>query len=861
MEIIVTHISTDFDAFAATIAAKKIYPEADILLPTSVNQNVRKFITLHEDDLPPLKDPRDINLKKVKKIIMVDTHIGQRIGYAREALSNKGVKILVYDHHQESDEDVKTPYDYSLEIGATTSLLVNIINKKRIQITPLEATVFALGIYEDTGSFTYPNTSPMDLEAASWLLTSGANLFVLNKFHNISLTKEQHGLLEKLIDNAEKIKVKGKEILLSCTKTESYIEGLSVLTRKLSQIEDLNVVFCWVKMKDKVYIVARSYDQSLNVSKILEEVGGGGHPQAASAVEEGDMYETIKDRLIKAIKKNLKTPTLARDVMSYPVRFVKEDDSIKSVDKILKKYGHSGIPIISPDGKLAGIITRKDIDKAIKHGLSHAPVKGFRSREIITAKPGDTVEEIQRMMVENGIGRIPVMSNDNIVGIVTRKDILRYLHGFGYDRGGSQAFKKGIKEKIKNHFPERILNILRKIPETGKDLNYNTYLVGGIVRDILLGIPNLDIDIVVEGNGIEFAQHFKNKFDCRVESHKKFKTAVIILKGGLHIDVATARVEHYEKPAALPSVEVGSIKQDLSRRDFTINTMALSLNEKNFGQLLDFFGGRKDLKERRIKVLHKLSFIEDPTRIFRAARFEQRLGFKMDSQTERLAKTTIKMDIVSKLTGVRIRDEIIAILNEEAPWRPVKRLYELGALEKIGLKIKVDKGVVLKMEEIISAKKNLEKYYDEKIEKWRLLFIFLLKVKTEIEIKQWCFKMKVKEKDTRIILSSISKMGSAKKNLKKKIDKNSKLYKIVRNFTPELQIICSTWGEDYKENISRYLKKLSRIQLEIDGNTLIDLGFKPSIKFKYVLEKLLELKLDGKVKTREEEIKHAKKLF
>ncbi len=861
MEIIVTHISTDFDAFAATIAAKKIYPQASILLPTSVNQNVRRFITLHEDDLPLLRDPRDIDLSKVHKIIMVDTRIGQRIGFAKKALKNKGVKILIYDHHQESDEDIKSDYDYSLEIGATTSMMVNILDKKNIKITPLEATLFALGIYEDTGSFTYPNTSPMDLEAASLLLKAGANMYVLNKFHNISLSEEQHELLEKLIDYSQKVKIKGKELLISFTETGRYVEGLSILTRKLSQIEDLNDVFCWVKMKDKVYIVARSYDQSLDVSKILSEIGGGGHPQAASAVAEGSEYGKIKDKIINAIGKHIIKPTLAKDVMSYPVRFVKEDDSIENVDEILKKYGHSGIPIIGSDKKLAGIITRKDIDKAIKHGLSHAPVKGFRSHEIVTAKPDDTVEDIQKKMVENGIGRIPIVSHGKITGIITRKDILRYLHGKGYDQYNGKAFKAGLREKINKHFPRDILNILNIISETGKELNYNTYLVGGIVRDILLDIPNLDIDIVVEGDGIKLAKLVGRKIECRVESHEKFKTSVIVLGKDLHIDVATARVEYYEKPAALPMVEKGSIKQDLSRRDFTINSMALSLNKDSFGTLLDFFGGQKDLREKRIKVLHKLSFIEDPTRIFRAVRFEQRLGFRIDSQTERLAKTTINMDMVSKLTGVRIRDELISILNEESPWKSIKRLYDLGALNKIGLNVKADDNFISNMKAIISAKNKLEPYYEEGIEKWRLLFILMLIGEPLSRVRSWCSKMKVKEKDIQVIIDTLSNMKKAKKLLGTEIKKNSELYKTVKNFTPELQVICSTWGEVYGKNILRYLKALANISLEIDGNTLINLGYKPSPKFKNVLSKLFELKLDGKISSRNEEIQHAKKLF
>ncbi|GAH95579.1 unnamed protein product, partial [marine sediment metagenome] len=403
--------------------------------------------------------------------------------------------------------------------------------------------------------------------------------------------------------NCKKIKINETEILLSQAEMPNFIEGLSVLTRKLSQIEDVSIAICWAKMKEKIYLVARSDDKDVDVSEILKIVGGGGHPQAASAVISDMSFEDIESKLLCSLKKNIRKPILAKDIMSYPVKVVKENVSISGVDEILKKYGHSGIPIVDKDDNLVGIITRKDIDKAIGHGLSHAPVKGFRSHSIVRAGPNTGIGEIQDLMIENGIGRIPVTDKKKIIGIVTRKDILRFLHGRSY-------------ENLLELFPGKVKKILKVISSVARVLKYNTYLVGGIVRDALLRIPNFDIDIVVEDDGIRFGRELSKRFDCRLESHQKFGTSILVLKDGQHIDIATSRVEFYKSPAALPTVELGNIKQDLSRRDFTINTMAISLNRKNFGEILDFFGGREDLKNKKIKVLHKMSFIEDPTRIF-----------------------------------------------------------------------------------------------------------------------------------------------------------------------------------------------------------------------------------------------------
>lgn len=848
MEIIVTHLSADFDSFAGMVAAKKLFPTASIVLPTAINSNVRRFISLYEDELPVLAEAGDIEFKDVKKLIMIDTRLKTRIGPAQKVFDNPGVEVIIYDHHFKTQNNLKAKNDHSEDVGASTSILLKYIQKKGVAITPLEATLFLIGIYEDTGSFTYPSTSASDLEAAAYLIENKADLFVALKFLNLSLSPDQHELLEKLIINSKKIKVNEKEILISWADTPHYIEGLSVLTRKLSQIEEISIVICWTRMKGKVYVVARNDDKSVDVSKVLGPLGGGGHPQAASALLSAIDFEGIEKKVINSLKKNIEEPLLARDIMSYPVRTISQDHSIKQVDRMLKKFGHSGVPIIGKTGLLAGIITRKDVDKAIKHGLSHAPVKGFKSHNMVKASPGTSIDSIQNLMIKNGIGRVPIVVKQKIVGIITRKDVLRYLHGRNY-------------EQIIEFFPPDLKGILKVVSSVSKSLKANIYLVGGIIRDALLGIPNYDIDIVVEGDGIEFGQKLADRFDAKLEIHRKFGTSVLVLENGQHIDIATARVEYYNKPAALPSIESGSIKQDLARRDFTINSLALSLNKKNYGEILDYFGGRQDLKDRKIKILHKMSFIEDPTRIFRAVRFEKRLGFVMDRETEDIAITTINMDIVSKLTGVRIRDELTHILNEEKPYSAIKRLYDIGALNKIGLKSVIDKSFVTAIRKALSSHLQLKIHTGEEVKKWRLLLALLFDNMKNPSIEKWCTRMKIRKKDTAIILKVRKYMDKARKQLKDPIKDNYKLYRTTGDYPVELQVIVHSWGLGYKKNIKKYFEKLSGISLEIDGEDLKDMGYKPSRKFKEVLEKLFALKLNGKVSGRESQLQEAKKLM
>ena len=216
-----------------------------------------------------------------------------------------------------------------------------------------------------------------------------------------------------------------------------------------------------------------------------------------------------------------------------------------------------------------------------------------------------------------------------------------------------------------------------------QELGFKIYAVGGFVRDILLARPNLDIDLVVEGDGIRFARELAKVRQGRVKEHQKFKTAVVVFPDGQRIDVATARLEYYEYPTALPTVELSSIKLDLYRRDFTINALALNLTPGHFGQLMDFFGAQRDIKEKVIRVLHSLSFVEDPTRILRAVRFEQRFSFRIDGQTLKLIKNAVQLNLFAKLTGIRLAHELQIILGEENVLENLNRLQDLKLLAAI----------------------------------------------------------------------------------------------------------------------------------------------------------------------------------
>ncbi len=245
------------------------------------------------------------------------------------------------------------------------------------------------------------------------------------------------------------------------------------------------------------------------------------------------------------------------------------------------------------------------------------------------------------------------------------------------------ARPRNVHTLLKARLPARLFQILRQAGTTGDRQQTPVYAVGGFVRDLLLNTPTGDVDLVVEGRGIRFAKTFAQHHKARVTAHERFGTATVTFADGHRLDIATARTERYARPAALPTVTPGTIGDDLARRDFTINALAVRLNPARFGDLVDVLGGERDLRGKTIRVLHERSFIEDPTRAFRAIRFEQRLGFRLSRDTARLLREAARRRVVRRLSPSRLSDAVIHVLSERDPGAILAGLADFDLLHDI----------------------------------------------------------------------------------------------------------------------------------------------------------------------------------
>jgi len=858
VEIITSHINADFDSLASMVAARKLYPDAEIVFPGSQERKVRDFIEVFHPT--HIKRIKDIDLSKVTRIIIVDTKQPGRIGPLAELISNKDVKVHIYDHHPREKGDIRGDVEKIEEVGATATIFAELLKDRKLLPNPMEATLLALGIYEETGSLLFPSTTERDLLSASYLLKKGANLNIVSSYLKMDLNLEELDLLNELVKSSTEIVLSGIRIVMAKASRDSYIGDAAHLAQKIMDMEDIDAMILLLDMQGKILIVARSRAPELNVLELMKEFGGGGHPTAASATIREASVEVVADRIRSLLPQYVKPAKVASDIMTSPVITIPWDSSIKEAEDTMTRYGVNVLPILK-GGKYAGLISREIIEKALYHGFRKNTCVEFSTSDAITVAADTAIRDIETMMIEQNQRFMPVVEDGKIIGAITRTDLLRVLYEEFLRK--RQLDREDITERaapgrnlaswLRERFPEEVYKILSASGEIAEGMGYNAYLVGGSVRDLLLGQENLDIDIVIEGDGIRFAKELSERLKSKIRSHERFGTAHIT-SDGLKIDIATARTEYYESPAALPKVETSSIKKDLYRRDFTINTLAVRLNPRGFGLLIDFFGGQRDIREKTIRVLHNLSYVEDPTRAFRAIRFSERFGFKLSKHTENLIKSALQMNLFEMLSGSRLYDEIILSFNETNPVRTLKRLSHFGLLKVIHPNLAFDERLEATLQSLYEtlAWFNLL-YLEVKVDTGILYLMTLLSNLNDADKKEALERLDAPPKTREIILKSISDSSEILRRLP--LNDPANIYHLLINIHIEIILFSMTITKDTKKKkeISQFLVELRKVRPLMKGSDIKKLGIPEGPVYSKILRELLDEKLRGNLKTEDDE--------
>ena len=844
--IIATHSNTDFDALASMLAARRLYPGSVVALQPTLARNVREFVRLYADELE-LVEAGALDLSQARRLVAVETVHASRLGELESLTLDSAVEKIVFDHHERvCPEWVKPENLYLTEEGALTTTLVGILAERELAVSPLEATAFALGIHEDTGSLTFASTTQRDAEAIVWCLRHGARLDELGHFLRPALGEEERELLSKLINSARPVRAAGVELLLASASWPRYLEDIALLAHKLVDLTDCDALACLVEMEGRVFAVLRSRVPELDAAGLAAVLGGGGHHGAASASTRLSLEQACR-AIETGLASALGQPPVASEVMSKPPRFVEPETKVAEAMATCQRYRQSGILVLE-EGHLRGVVNREDLDKALGHGLDQAPVKAIMALEVAVCAPATTLPELRRMLVDSPSGRIAVIEDEEVVGVVTRGDLLA---AFGLREEPASTGEADLEDELEKL--EALAPLREAIATIGGTFE-GIYLVGGSVRDVLLGAKSFDIDIAVEGDAIGLARELARLLRGRIRAHEKFGTAVVLYNEGARVDVVTTRTEFYDAPAALPSVEHASIREDLFRRDFTVNAMAVSLKAQDFGRLVDPFGGRRDISDRRLRVLHNLSFVDDPTRIFRAVRYESRLGFRMDEHAVALARSCVEMGLFDDLSSARLRDELIAILDEPDAPRSILRLAEIGVAAAVHPHLAADEEAAALVERL----HVLRDRYAPELPRWRPGLAALARRLPTYELYSWLGRLRLRRHDLLDVAAAVVFAPRLVDRLQREISP-AEIVSLVEPVAPDAPLVALAMRD--LPALEEYFERLSGIELEIDGSDLVELGLEQSPRVGEILAELRRRKLNGALAGREAELEAARQLI
>jgi tRNA nucleotidyltransferase (CCA-adding enzyme) len=856
MEVILTHENTDFDALASLLGAAKLYPRAKPVVPRRPNRNLRDFLTLYWDELPFLQHD-ELPRGSIRRVILVDTQaLPQLKGMSRKT------KVHIIDHHPLS-RDLEEGMTYSSdETGANTTILVEQICEANISLSPIEATLLLLGIYEDTGSLSYPTTTPRDLHCAAWLLEQGANLDVVNDFLHHPLTEEQRGLYNQLLENSQSFDFAGHSVVIATATVSDYVEEISTLAHRLRDIFDPAALFLLVEMDDHIQFVARSSSEAVDVAQIAAHLNGGGHGRAAAALIRGRTLADTRQQLLDLLQERVKPTVTVGQIMSYGVHTLSPETTVAEAEEMMRRYGHEGFPVVE-NGRVVGTLIRREIDKALHHRLGGAAIRLYMHTGDISVSPEDSVARLQQVMMEHGLGQVPVVEEGEVIGIVTRTDLIKLWSTPPRERPRAAEMAQLIEQAL----PAPLLKAIRQASQIARQMGFSLYFVGGFVRDLLLGTPTLDIDLVVEGDAIQLARSLSRQIGGRVRSHARFGTAKIIFDKTQSelsvpsIDFVAARTEFYEHPTALPQVERSSIKLDLHRRDFTINTLAIRLDPEHYGELLDFYGGEQDLENGLIRVLHSLSFVEDPTRMLRAARLEQRLGFKIEERTEELIGNAL--GLLDRVSGERIRHELYLIFQEAEPEKGLRRLEDLGVLAQMHPALRCDDWLSGKYRQLREVLETGEWGPDggERASPIHYLALLTYRLIPE-ELETLIGRLKI-TRDDADRLREVGELHPIVPRLAERDLPPSAIYSLLAPYSGQGIFLMWVASDSalIRQRLELYHRRLQYVKPEIDGAWLQERGVEPGPIYRQILGALRDARLDGQVDSLSEEEALAEELL
>ncbi len=679
LNLVTTHLGADLDGLAAMVALRHLEPDLALALPGGMDTATARFHAAHGDDLPPLLSrpalTRMLGERPLGALHVVDTSRRDRLGWLGEHV-DRFASVRAWDTHPVTAEDLGR--EVLPAAGSSIAPLVLLLVQRGIVPSTAEAGLFLLGVHADTGHFTFETTTAVDLRAAAQCHAWGAPATWVRTFLPRGLDRRRLRLVSQMAESAETLTLPGPAVTLTRLELDRPEPDLSNLLDELRSAEGWPAAFLLAADPERVSVIGRA-GPGFDLRPALRVFGGGGHAGAASASLRGWTLSDVEERLVAALAAGVRT---ASDLATTSIHGLPADATVQQAADSLHDRRINALPL-HEDGAWVGLVTRREVDDALRKGLADAAVGSISTGPPGWVAPDASIAQVRQALL-GGQGRLVLVGEDpDATGVITRTTVFRVASADPpLGAGGRPPKPKSLWRRTTEALgPDA--DRLARLGALAAEHDARTWLVGGSVRDLLLGHTPDDLDVVVAGDALALAAAAAERWGGTVRSHPAFGTATWTPSDGAPLDLARCRAESYPEVAALPRVVPGSLRQDLHRRDFTLNAMAMALAPGELGKLSDPFGGRSDLSHGILRVLHGLSFHDDPTRAIRAARFAARFDLHLAPGTHALLQRALAAGVLDTLGPERTGDAWSKLLREREAVRAVALARDWGVVARL----------------------------------------------------------------------------------------------------------------------------------------------------------------------------------
>jgi tRNA nucleotidyltransferase (CCA-adding enzyme) len=871
VDVIASHSQADWDAIGSMIVARRLYPGATLALPDPPAALADDFsaAVLRSMDI---QTPQSIDPAKVRRLILVGTRRPDQLGALVGLADNPAIELHLYDNHPATPADLDGTLEIRELTGACVSILIPLLVARGLKLKADEATWTLLGLYEKTGGLTLPNTTADDLRTAAQLLDWNANLELVAASRALAVPATHLTLLGDLLHAARRHRVGRTEVVVSEVAVPKSIADTAAVVDRFHHLRGADATFCLLTHEADLTLHGRSTGSGLDLSRVAAAFGGDASPSFLE-LDIRDASTVQVRRALTELLPTLAPPTeLAAALADADAPIFPTTMTVEAAAQRLTRLGLGHALVLDNQRQPAGIVDAAFLGRALGHDFGGTPLGDLVVNPPHGCNADAPINELYALARRQPQPLYPLLREGLVVGAVAREKLLGVIakaYFVAEPADGPVLWELdtapiNLTETLEELLPEPQAHALKTLSALAAERDIAAFLVGGTVRDLLRRRKNVDLDTLIVGDALALARALAERLNGRATEHEPFGTATVSFPGG-HIDLAGARREYYESPGALPTVEPAGGAADLQRRDFSINTLLMDLRPERFGRLVDPLGGQADLRDGVLRVLHGLSFIEDPTRLLRAVRFAVRFGFHFEPGTKRLFATAVMGGFLDRVDGGRIWKELRLGFAEPRPAEVLRTLFARGVLPRLFPRLTLTSALA----DALPRAGELSAWYaaqnpDQPCKATPFWLSVLTLSLNEAEKREFGVRVALPEslvEDTIVLPRAAAALAHSLESEPPKTP--SELVQRLDHVSPTVALLAAAIGDEttVTRGVRHFLGNLTHITPELTGDDLAKMGLEPGPVFGEILAEVREAKLDGKVVSKQDELRWAKKVW